>query len=173
MAQILRKRGHEQLYDGGGWSLFRSAHHRLQKQALACHVPPSLASDELLGRLNEHIPFVKLDRDAYRISALCAKGRALREGLQSASTGARELLDLVRALQALDRETMAWRRGYKWSYATLETSALAGESEVLPTFPEYVHVHADIWSTYEWIHHHTSRIVMHKQLLSCCTGLPL
>ncbi|KAF3768092.1 hypothetical protein M406DRAFT_329132 [Cryphonectria parasitica EP155] len=170
MAQILRKRGHDQFYDARGWSLFRLAHHRLQKQALAFNLPPVPVIDELFEHLNDQMPFVRLERDASRISSLCAKGRALRAALQNLDQeqrGATELLNLVREMQSLDREAVAWRQGPEWSYAVLKTSDLAGDEAVLSTFPDTIHIHPDIWTAYEWDYHHTARVLMHKQLLAC------
>lgn len=111
--------------------------------------------------------FVKLEKDATRISSICAKGRSLRGQLQASETGAAELLELVREMQSLDQEAMAWRQGPGWSFATLKRSDLVGDEAVLSTFPDYVHIHPDIWTAYEWNYHHASRILMHKQALAC------
>lgn len=169
MSQLLRKRGHEQLYDARGWSLFRLAHHRLQMQSLAFNITPTTNSDDLLDVLNDKMCFVKLEKDVTRISSVCAKGRSLRGQLQANETGAAELLNLVREMHSLDQEAVAWRQGPEWSYATLQCSDLtpAGDDAVLSTFPDAVHIHSDIWTAYEWNYHHTSRILMHKQLLAC------
>lgn len=123
--------------------------------------------NELLDHLNDQVAFVKLETDADRISRICARGRRLREQLRDGATGAAELLQLVREMQSLDRETVAWRQGPEWSYATLKTSDLVGDGRVLSTFPASMHIHQDIWTAYEWNYHHTSRIMIHTQLLGC------
>lgn len=111
--------------------------------------------------------FVKLEKDASRISVVCDKGRALRARLQHDDASLEELLDIVREVRSLDSEMVTWREGPEWSYAALNTSDLVGDPAVLSTFPALVHIHPDIWAAYEWNYHNTSRILMHKQLLSC------
>ncbi|PSR82107.1 hypothetical protein BD289DRAFT_454489 [Coniella lustricola] len=202
MSQILRHRGKEQLYDARGWSLFRLAHHRVQKQALAFRLPPPFpaatatattpdATSEFLDDLNDQLSFVKLEKDAHRISHLCARARALRSEVTSSAQAQRqrrdhpssagvdpcqatlaagtaaELIQIVRQLQKLDGEALAWRQGPEWSYATRHRAQLAGNDGVLATFPETVHIHPDIWTAYEWNYHHCARIIMHKQILAC------
>lgn len=172
MSQILRRRGHEQFYDARGWSLFRLAHHRVQKQNLAFNLPPAAVSEELLDYLNEQMSFVKLEKDTNRIAQLCARGRSLRAQLNSdqshqAGTSPTELLNLVREMQALDRDTVSWRSGPEWSYATLKSSDLQGDVVVLSAFPQSVQIHPDIWTAYEWNYHRCARILLHKQLIAC------
>lgn len=185
MSQILRRRGKEQFYDARGWSLFRLAHHRVQKHALVFPQPPCEDTDELLDQLNEELSFVKLEKDAYQITQLCTKARELRREVTtqsqhnhsigtsasvSTSASTSELIEIIRQLQKLDYEALAWRQGPEWSYATLRRADLShgGANEsVLASFPETVHIHPDIWTAYEWNYHHCSRIIMHKQILAC------
>lgn len=167
MAQMLRQTGHEQLYDARGWSLFRLAHHRLQIQAMACSLPPVSVPDQLLDYLDEQMSLVKLEQDAHHISNICARGKRLEEQLRDRETGAAKSLSLARQMQCLDREILTWRQGPQWAYATLSASDLTDDSAILSTFPECLHIHPDIWIAYEWKYHHTSRILLHKQLPSC------
>lgn len=167
MAQMLRQRGHEQLYDARSRNLFRLAHHHLQMQALACSLPPAPVPDQLLDYLDEQMSFMRLEQDAHRISNICARRRRLEEQLWDMETGAAKLSSLVREMQCLDREIMTWRQGPQWAYATLGASDLTGDSAILATFLESLHIHPNKGTAYEWNHHHTSRILLHKQLLSC------
>ncbi|KAK8042514.1 Zn2/Cys6 DNA-binding protein [Apiospora phragmitis] len=57
MAQILRLRGSDQFYNPRGWSLFRLAHHRIQKHQLAFNQPALSESTIWLDQLNDRVPF--------------------------------------------------------------------------------------------------------------------
>jgi len=168
MAHILRLRGTEQFHDPRGWSLFQLANHRIQKQQLAFHLPPSRESEHLLNHLDEQLVFAHLERDALQISSICTRGRAMMERLASdKDLSITDVIQLVREMHSLDQTVVKWRTGPEWSFRTVKRPDLTGHPGILATFPELVQLHPDVWNAYEWNYHRTARIIMHEQLLTC------
>ncbi|KAH8880244.1 hypothetical protein GQ53DRAFT_755226 [Thozetella sp. PMI_491] len=166
MAHILRLRGSEQFQDPRSWSLFRIAHHRMQKEQLAFGQPPMAESEALLDELDDSIPFVRLEKNALRISQICQRARDLVQQLtEDDEMSIKEVMDIVREMHRLDRESVSWRKGPEWAYTMISKSELQGPLNEL--LPDMIELHSDAWNAYEWNYHRTARIVMHGQLLTC------
>ncbi|CAJ2513949.1 Uu.00g020680.m01.CDS01 [Anthostomella pinea] len=165
MAQILRIRGHEQVHSPRGWSLFRLAHHRIQKQQLAFNLPPLVESGHWIDQLNEDLPFVRLEKSALRISQTCERARKLQQTLSGGSLPVAQFLDVVNELLELDRETVRWRQTPRWSYTTLNVVDLPAFESSPRSLTNTIQLHADVWMAYEWNYHRTARIIAHKHLL--------
>ncbi|KAI1089064.1 hypothetical protein F5B19DRAFT_390767 [Rostrohypoxylon terebratum] len=167
MAQILRLRGPDQIYSPRGWSLFRLAHHRIQKQQLAFNLKPLEDSQHWLDQLDDNAPAVRLEKDAFRISQTCERGRKLQETLTNGSSSAAEVLSLVHELVQLDQEVVSWRQKPEWSFKTLNVSDLPVFDPLVQPLTNNIQLHADLWMAYEWNYHRTARIIGHQQLLNC------
>ncbi|KAI1453382.1 hypothetical protein F4805DRAFT_376604 [Annulohypoxylon moriforme] len=167
MAQILRLRGSDQIYSARGWSLFRLAHHRIQKQQLAFNLNPLNDSKSWFDQLDDNVPSVHLEKDAFRISQTCERGRKLQETLASGNTSISEVLELVHELVKLDQEVVSWRETPEWAFKTLNLSDLPAFDLSVQPLTSTVQLHADLWMAYEWNYHRTARIIGHQQLLNC------
>ncbi|KAI2464103.1 hypothetical protein F4781DRAFT_86651 [Annulohypoxylon bovei var. microspora] len=167
MAQILRLRGSDQIYSPRGWSLFRLAHHRIQKQQLAFNLKPLDESKHWIDQLDDDVPSVRLEKDALRISQTCERGRKLQEALASGNSSTFEVLEMVHELIELDQEVVSWRQKPEWSYKTLDVSDLPTFDPLVRPLTSTVQLHADIWMAYEWNYHRVARLISHQQLLNC------
>ncbi|KAI1660718.1 hypothetical protein F4813DRAFT_348122 [Daldinia decipiens] len=167
MAQILRLRGSDQIYSPRGWSLFRLAHHRIQKQRLAFNMNPLDESDHWIGQLNDDMPFVRLEKDSLCISKTCERARALQDALADGSSSISEILDMVYELMKLDDEVASWRQKPEWSYKVLNVSDLPPFSPCIQPLTSTVQLHPDLWISYEWNYHRAARIIAHQQILKC------
>ncbi|KAH8690834.1 hypothetical protein BGW36DRAFT_440155 [Talaromyces proteolyticus] len=169
MAQILRLRGHDQFYDPRSWSLFRLAHHRIQKQQLAFSQEPLPESIDWFNSLNEMLPYVQNEKDNLEISKTCKRARDLRQRLDNTDFPITEVLDMVEEIQQLDRTTESWRDGPQWKYKIIHRSDVIGDKQTIAVLnlPEFIQLHRDVWIAYEWNYHRTARILLHEQLLRC------
>ncbi|CZR51355.1 related to negative acting factor [Phialocephala subalpina] len=150
MAQILRLRGPDQIYSARGWSMFRLAHHRLQKEQLALGQAPIAESQAWMDSLNEEIPDVRLEKHAFEISKISERARRLLKEIETAPDQT-----LIKEMLKLDRVSTTWRNGPEWAFKTV------------PTPTGFIQLHRDVWIAYEWNYHRTARIILHKQLLDC------
>lgn len=150
MAQILRLRGPDQIYSARGWSMFRLAHHRLQKEQLALGQAPIVESQAWMDSLNESLPEVRLDKHAFEITKICQRARQLLKEIETAPDQT-----LIEEILELDRVSTTWRNGPEWTFKTV------------PTPTGFIQLHRDVWIAYEWNYHRTARIILHKQLLNC------
>ncbi|KAI0379214.1 hypothetical protein F5Y04DRAFT_272079 [Hypomontagnella monticulosa] len=167
MAQILRLRGLDQIYDSRGWSLFRLAHHRIQKEKLAYHLKSFDVSEEWLNQLNDEPPFIRLEKSALRISQTCERARNLQEALASGNSSVAEVLAMVHGLSDLDREVLSWREKPEWSYKVLNVADLPDFNHSVRPLTKTVQLHPDLWMAYEWNYHRTARMIAYQQLLDC------
>ncbi|KAI1339481.1 hypothetical protein F5Y15DRAFT_74117 [Xylariaceae sp. FL0016] len=170
MAHILRLRGHDQIYNTRGWSLFRLAHHRIQKQQLAYRLNPTEGPSDTLDRLNDDVACVRLEKDACKISQTCQRARDLQEALERNDVPAAEILEVVHELLNLDREVLSWRKTPRWSYKTVALSDLPSFDHPVRPPTQVVELHADIWMAYEWNYSRAARIIAHEHLLQCLTA---
>ncbi|KAI1775423.1 hypothetical protein F4818DRAFT_49507 [Hypoxylon cercidicola] len=170
MAQILRLRGPDQIYSPRGWSLFRLAHHRIQKQQLAFNRKLLDESDHWIGQLDDTIPYVCLERDATRIGQTCERARNLQKILTSGNSSTSEVLKMVHEIIELDKEVVSWRQKPEWSYKTLNVSELPEFDRSVQPLTSTIQLHADLWMAYEWNYHRTARIIAYQQLLNCLTA---
>ncbi|KAH7175701.1 hypothetical protein EDB81DRAFT_874533 [Dactylonectria macrodidyma] len=167
MAHILRLRGHEQFHDPRGWSLFRLAHHRLQKQQLAKQTAPLPESETWLNALNDEIPTVSLEKNALEISTMCQKANEILQSLSAETLDFEQFLDLFPQMIRLDQQAILQRCKPEWHFRTLQKSDIIGDQEVISRFPEKIELHRDVWMAYEWNYHRTARIILHQKLLDC------
>ncbi|KAH8680648.1 hypothetical protein BX600DRAFT_444860 [Xylariales sp. PMI_506] len=167
MAQILRLRGADQVYSPRGWSLFRLAHHRIQKQQLAFGMPQMDESQGWLDQLSDEVQFVRLEKDAFKIKETCQRAQSLLEHIQQQSLKPSAVVDAARELQSLDEAAVSWRQTSEWAYTTLMVTDVPELAYVMWPVTETVEVHPDVWNAYEWNYHRTARIVFHQQLLKC------
>ncbi|KAH6982090.1 hypothetical protein BKA56DRAFT_672863 [Ilyonectria sp. MPI-CAGE-AT-0026] len=167
MAHILRLRGHEQFHDPRGWSLFRLAHHRLQKQQLAKQIAPLPESKFWLDSLNEEMLTVRLEKDALEISTICQKANEILRALSADTLDLQQFLDLFPQMARLDQKAVLQRYTPEWDFKTLQRTEILGDQEVISRFPEKIELHRDVWMAYEWNYHRTARIILHQRLLAC------
>ncbi|KAI0841384.1 hypothetical protein F5Y06DRAFT_285495 [Hypoxylon sp. FL0890] len=167
MAQILRLRGSDQIYNPRGWSLFRLAHHRIQKQQLAFNLKPLDESEHWIGQLNDDAPSARLEKDALRISQTCERARKLQETIASGDSAIYEILEMVHELIKLDQEVASWRQKPEWFFKTLDVSDLPEFDPSVRPLTKTVQLHPDLWLAYEWNYHRTARSIGHQQLLNC------
>ncbi|KAI8630662.1 hypothetical protein F5Y19DRAFT_52847 [Xylariaceae sp. FL1651] len=169
MAHILRLRGYDQIYNTRGWSLFRLAHHRIQKQQLAFNLrlAPLEESREWLHQLNSDLPFVHLEKDALQISETCERARKLQQSLDTGGSNVVNILEVVNELLALDREVVSWRQNPRWAYRTVNVSDLPPFDPSVDPLTSTIELHSDIWMAYEWNYHRTARMIAHEHLLKC------
>ncbi|KAI1101833.1 hypothetical protein F4804DRAFT_287701 [Jackrogersella minutella] len=167
MAQILRLRGEDQIYSPRGWSLFRLAHHRIQKQQLAFNLKPLEDYINLIDQLDDSISAVRLEKDALRINETCERGRHLQEAVASGRSSASEVIEIVHEMVNLDQEVVSWRQKPEWSFKTLNISDLPEFDPSVRPPTSTIQLHPDLWMAYEWNYHRTARIIGHQQLLNC------
>ncbi|KAK7414478.1 poly(A)-specific ribonuclease [Neonectria punicea] len=167
MAHILRLRGHEQFHDARGWSLFRLAHHRLQKQQLAKQMDPLPESNVWLDTLNEEMSTVRLEKDALEISIMCQRANEIIESLSADTLNFEQFIELFPEVTRLDQQAVLRRDKPEWSFRTLRKSEVLGDQEVISRFPEIIELHRDVWNAYEWCYHRSARIILHQKLLAC------
>ncbi|KAK6853112.1 hypothetical protein PG995_009924 [Apiospora arundinis] len=164
MAQILRLRGSDQLYNPRGWSLFRLAHHRIQKHQLAFNQPALSESTIWLDQLNDEAPFVRIEKNAHEIKQTCETARSLLESVTKDDIPYPHAIKALRELYELDRTASSWRQGPQWYFRTVSTCDLSLDLS-LPLLTDDIELHSDVWKAYELNYHRTARIVFHQQLL--------
>ncbi|OTA95462.1 hypothetical protein M434DRAFT_28786 [Hypoxylon sp. CO27-5] len=167
MAQILRLRGSDQIYSPRGWSLFRLAHHRIQKQQLAFNLKPLDESEHWISQLSDDMPSARLEKDALRISQTCERARNLQEAIANGNSSVHEVLEMVHELIKLDQEVVSWRRKPEWFFKTLNVSDLPEFDPAVRPLTNTVQLHPDLWLSYEWNYHRTARSIGYQQLLNC------
>ena len=169
MAGMLRLRGTNQIYGTRGWSLFRLSHHRLQKEQLAFGQPPLPESETWLNALSDELPDVRIEKTNHEISKTCNKARQLLKDIKSDEYSIDRILEMIGEMHEVDRISRSWRGGPEWSYKSIHRFELANPD--LPTLPDFVQLHPDVWIAYEWNYHRTARIILHKHLLQCLDRL--
>ncbi|KAI1410244.1 hypothetical protein F5Y13DRAFT_181476 [Hypoxylon sp. FL1857] len=167
MAQILRLRGSDQIYNPRGWSLFRLAHHRIQKQQLAFNMKLLDGTAHWINQLNDDTPSARLEKDALRINQTCERARNLQEAIASGKLSIYEVLEMVHELVKLDEEVASWREKPEWSFKTLNVSDLPEFDPSVRPLTVTVQIHPDLWLAYEWNYHRTARSIGYQQLLNC------
>ncbi|KAK8080414.1 hypothetical protein PG997_008232 [Apiospora hydei] len=162
MAQILRLRGSDQFYNPRGWSLFRLAHHRIQKHQLAFNQPALSESTIWLDQLNDRVPFVRMEKDAHEIKQTCERARSLLEN--AIEDGSVHSVESLQELYELDQTASSWRQGPQWQFKSVSASELSSGLP-FPPLTRIVELHGDVWKAYELNYHRTARILFHQQLL--------
>ncbi|OCL03253.1 hypothetical protein AOQ84DRAFT_419804 [Glonium stellatum] len=171
MAQVLRLRGPNQIYGARGWSLFRLSHHRLQRQQLGFKQDPLPESEAWLESLSDDLPYVRIEKDNFKISQICERARSLLKAINDTDLSVVQTLDMVQQIRELDQATTTWRQSPGWAFKTLHSSEITQDVEILPKFPDFVQLHHDVWIAYEWNYHRISRIILHEHLLECLERL--
>ncbi|RDW92349.1 hypothetical protein BP5796_01743 [Coleophoma crateriformis] len=165
---LLRLRGPSQIYSERGWSLFRLAHHRIQRTQLSFKHPAMPEQSAWLNSLNDGLPGIRGEKENLEISKICQRARELQKRLRKSSTGQdSEVLQLVKEMHALDQTASTWRVGSQWAFRILTNPYQPSST----TFPEHIHIYPDLWIAYEWNYHRTARIIMHEHLLKCLASL--
>ncbi|TVY85287.1 hypothetical protein LSUE1_G001291 [Lachnellula suecica] len=169
MAQILRLRGPDQLYSARGWSLYRLANHRLQRQQLTFDSAPPISEDQeaLLASLTNSTPSNRISHDTFAISKICSRARELRSKLTT-SLSEVETLALIKEMHTLDHIATSWRVGPSWSFRTVSKRDMPNYPA---SFPDQIQLHHDAWIAYEWNYHRCARIILHTHLLECVERL--
>ncbi|TVY25560.1 hypothetical protein LHYA1_G005790 [Lachnellula hyalina] len=167
MAQILRLRGSDLVYNSRGWSLFRLAHHRIQIQQLSFNMLPSPDTTNWLNQLNDNEPYVRLEKNANAISDTCKRARMLLDLINVGGLPASTIVDMVKELHSLDQSAISWRQTSKWSLKNLTVSERPDLEPAARGITDTIQLHPDIWMAYEWNYHRAARIIFLEQLLKC------
>lgn len=169
IAGILRLRGPDQIYGSRGWSMFRLSHHRLQKQQLAFGQPPLPESEKWLDSLNGELPDVRIEKNNHQISKTCDKARKVLKKINSDEHSVDQILEMMGEMHEVDQVSLSWRAGPEWSYKTIHRSEILDPN--IPSLPDLIQLHQDVWIAYEWNYYRTGRIILHKHLLQCLDRL--
>lgn len=187
MAQILRLRGADLVYNARGWSLFRLAHHRIvseprhhfffapllllmwrkQKQQLAYNMPPLPESTEWLDQLNNAEPFVCLEAMTHRINETCKRAQSLLDGINAGGVPASTVVRMIQDLHLLDQTAVSWRQTPHRSFKTLLISDRPDLEAAAGGITSTIQLHSDLWMAYEWNYHRAARVIFLQQLLKC------
>ncbi|OAA64744.1 Zn(2)-C6 fungal-type DNA-binding domain protein [Niveomyces insectorum RCEF 264] len=168
MAQILRLRGPDLVYSARGWSLFRLAHHRLQKQQLAFNMPPLAESTEWLDQLDTDTePYVRLETITHEINETCKRARSLLELIDGGGLPVSALIGMIQELHALDQTAVNWRHTPHRAFATVAVSERPDLQAAADGITDTIQLHPDVWMAYGWNYHRTARILFLQQLLKC------
>ncbi|TAQ89379.1 hypothetical protein B7494_g2269 [Chlorociboria aeruginascens] len=167
MAQILRLRGPDQVYGARGWSLFRLAHHRLQKQQLAFLQKSLPESDAWLDTLNEELPWTRAEKNSLAINKVCQRARELRKNMDDSNLSLDKTLVIIKEMLELDHVSTTWRNRPEWQYRTIHRQTITQDEHDLSKLPDFIELHRDVWIAYEWNYYRTARIILHEHLLQC------
>ena len=183
MAQILRLRGPELVYNSRGWSLFRLAHHRIvsnqafrylfmliyrkQKQQLSFNMLPVADTTNWLNQFNDNEPYVRLEKNANAISDTCKRARMLLDLIIVGGLPASTIVEMIKELHSLDQSAVSWRRTSEWSFKNLIVSERPDLEPAASGITDTIQLHPDIWMAYEWNYHRAARITFLEQLLKC------
>ncbi|PMD47728.1 hypothetical protein L207DRAFT_416517 [Hyaloscypha variabilis F] len=170
MAQILRLRGPDLVYNSRGWSLFRLAHHRIQKQQLSFNMLPVPDTTNWLDQLNDNEPYVRLEKNMNAISDTCKRARMLLDLINAGGSPASTIVGMIQELHSLDQSAVTWRQTSEWSFKTLRVSDRPDLEPAACGITDRIQLHADIWMAYEWNYHRAARITFLEQLLKCSTA---
>ncbi|KAL7919044.1 hypothetical protein ACQKWADRAFT_213708 [Trichoderma austrokoningii] len=167
MAQMLRLRGNDLVYSPRGWSLFRLAHHRIQKQRLAYNLSEIPETSDVLKALNSSEPSVRLEKNADDILDTCKRARTLLGLITAGGLPASVVVDMIKELHSSDQEAVGWRQTSQWSFTSIAVSERPDLSSAACGVTETIQLHSDVWMAYEWNYHRTARIIFLQQLLQC------
>ncbi|PNP37649.1 hypothetical protein TGAMA5MH_10417 [Trichoderma gamsii] len=167
MAQLLRLRGNDLVYNARGWSLFRLAHHRIQKQRLTFHVLQIPETSNLLNELNGSEPSVRLEKNADDILETCKRAQTLLGLITAGGLPASTVVDMIKELHSSDQEAVSWRQTSQWSFTSIAVSERPDLSAAARGITETIQLHSDVWMAYEWNYHRTARVIFLQQLLQC------
>ncbi|KUJ20089.1 uncharacterized protein LY89DRAFT_470567 [Mollisia scopiformis] len=167
MAQILRLRGSDLVYNSRGWSLFRLAHHRIQQQQLAFDMRPNSDTTSWLNQLNENEPYVRLEKNADSINDTCKRARTLLTLINAGGLLASTIVEMIQELHILDQSAVSWRQTSEWSFKNLAVSERSDLEPAANGITDTIQLHSDIWMAYEWDYHRAARITFLEQLLKC------
>jgi hypothetical protein len=183
MAQILRLRGSDLVYNSRGWSLFRLAHHRIvsnetfrslsmltyvkQKQQLSFNMLPISDTTNWLNQLNDNEPYVRLEKNADAISDTCKRARMLLDLINVGGLPASTIVDMIKELHSLDQSAVSWRQTSEWSFKNLTVSERPDLEPAARGITDTIQLHPDIWMAYEWNYHRAARMTFLEQLLKC------
>ncbi|KAL9585537.1 MAG: hypothetical protein Q9212_001462 [Teloschistes hypoglaucus] len=174
MAHILRLRGPGQLLEPRGWSLFRLSHYRLQMQQMIYRQSrQGLLPDSQtwIETLDANLPSVQTEKESAQIHSVCERARTLLDLIDTVGLGPQEILRCVEELRECDNATTLWRKGPNWAFQLKHRSEITQHGPVTRVLPEYIQLHPDIWTAYEWNYHRTGRIILHRHLLVCLARL--
>ncbi|KAE8451742.1 hypothetical protein EG329_003199 [Mollisiaceae sp. DMI_Dod_QoI] len=167
MAQILRLRGSDMIYNSRGWSLFRLAHHRIQKQQLSFNTVTIPETTDWLNQLNDNEPYVRLEKNTNEINDTCKRARLLLDLINAGGLHASTIVDMIKELHSLDQTAISWRQTSEWSFQNLAVSERPDLEPAARGITDTVQIHSDIWMAYEWNYHRAARITFLEQLLKC------
>lgn len=183
MAQILRLRGSDLLYNSRGWSLFRLAHHRIvskrtfrfismlkyvkQKQQLSFNMRPISDMTNWLNQLNDNELYVRLEKNTNAISDTCKRARMLLDLINVGGLPASTIVGMIKELHSLDQSAVSWRQTSEWSFKSLTVSGRPDLEPAACGITDTIQLHPDIWMAYEWNYHRAARMTFLEQLLKC------
>jgi hypothetical protein len=183
MAQILRLRGSDMVYNSRGWSLFRLAHHRIvsnqmlhslstltlmkQKQQLSFNMLSIPETSNWLDQLNDDEPYVRLEKNTHEINETCKRAQKLLDLINAGGLPAHTIVDMIKELHSLDQTAVSWRQTSEWSFQNVAVSERPDLELAARGITDRFQLHPDIWMAYEWNYHRAARIIFLEQLLNC------
>lgn len=167
MAQMLRLRGSDLCLRPRGWSLFRLANHRIQKQQLAYNMPQIAEKLDWFSQLNDSEPYVRLEKSTHDIGETCKRAQALLDLIDLGGLVTSAILDTVKELRALDQEAVTWRQTSQWCFTSFTVSDRPDLLAATMGITDTIQLHSDVWMAYEWNYHRTARIIFLQQVFEC------
>lgn len=128
-------------------------------------------SQRWIDSLDAKLPSVQVEKENAQVHSVCERARTLLDLVDSVGLHSEEVLRCVKELCECDNATTFWRRGPNWAYQVIHRSEVVQHRSMTHAFPEYIQLHSDIWTAYEWNYHRTGRIILHRHLLGCLDRL--
>lgn len=132
---------------------------------------PIPESEAWLDSLNGELPEVRIEKHSFQIQKICERARSLLKSIDDTTLFARQTLDMITEMQALEKVAMTWRSGLEWAFKTVRRSDIIQGEEPASIYPEFFQLHRDVWIAYEWNYHRTGRVILHEHLLLCLDRL--
>ncbi|KAI4197510.1 MAG: hypothetical protein LQ350_005887 [Teloschistes chrysophthalmus] len=128
-------------------------------------------SERWIETLDANLPSVQTEKENAQIHSVCQRARTLLDLVDSVGLHPEEILRCVKELRECDNATTMWRRGPNWAFQVKHRSEITQQGPGMNALPEYIQLHPDTWTAYEWNYHRTGRIILHRHLLVCLARL--
>ncbi|KAI1385234.1 uncharacterized protein F4822DRAFT_432083 [Hypoxylon trugodes] len=183
--QLVRARGKKQLKSNVGLALFAAVRTQMIIHSLTSGTAPIMGAEWWIDDAVRDGTAAKCHRLMIKTGELRAEVTRLMSGTsasnpsssssyQSSGANVDVMLDMIRRVQAADREVVAWMRDVpeEWSYRTVAwedgpTGAATPDYSKLEVFPGRVDVYRDFYIASVWNTARTARLVLASLVVRC------
>ncbi|KAI1135457.1 hypothetical protein F5Y05DRAFT_416133 [Hypoxylon sp. FL0543] len=169
--QLVKARGKKQLKTQIGLTLFVAVRTQMIIHSLTSATPPIMGTEWWIDNAVRDGTAAKCHRLIIKSGELRAEVTRLMNSMTRTQNNIEIMLDMIRKLQAVDQEVVAWMRNVPedWRFRTVawEDSVPGGDYSKAEVFPGRIDMYRDMYIGSVWNTARTARLVLASLVVRC------